>query len=827
MGAGEQGFHHRSSLKQKNKPFKSRYATKNSQRDKAKGRTQRSSIKGRVLRKHSRADRRNALRTEQRKKKEQVLMSTRIFSGRHRAPKIVAMIPLCPDIQTDEMVRSLYECVDEKYKPASSKILHALRFKQSMQFVQVKRNFLDILDAAKVADYLVLGISAEVEVDDFGEQCLRAIQNQGHPGVFTIVQGLEAVPSKRRNDVKKSLQSFMSHFFPEVDKVYTVDTQTEGQAILRIISAQVPKTINWRDSRPYMLVDQVDFAPSEGADGSMGRVALTGYLRGANLSANRLVHIPNFGDYQIETITHVPVAVEATKGEDQIQEDDESNLLDQPQAEHQDSLVAANEPDTINNEQTWPEDEEMTDWQARMDEMEKEEEQIAKGQRVLRVPKGTSTYQAAWIAAMEDEEDCSGDDDDDDDGSMMGDNGDYSNSEDGEYDEILLDDKGKPIEPQNGQDDLEKGDEDADLLTPEEEAAQLAEYLRKREQQNRDDVEFPDEVDTPMDEPARERFARYRGLQSFRTSPWDPYENLPIDYARIFQFENYKRTQQRILRMTEDAPAKVGLRVCIVLSNAPARMAAGFDHSRPFVAFGLQQYEHQMSVVNFSLIRNDEYMEPVRSKDPLVLHMGFRRYNIRPLFSQNTPGGKGTNNVHKFERFLKHGVSTIGTIYAPIQFGKAPVSLYLPTSSASSESGEEPVPTVVATGSSMEADPTRIMAKRILLTGAPFKIHKRSAVIRYMFFSPEDVNWFKPVQLYTKYGRTGHITESLGTHGYMKCVFDGPIKQMDTVCMKLYKRVFPKWNTTLWSEHELTDESRSQFVGPVTAPGSKDVDMEI
>jgi hypothetical protein len=38
-------------------------------------------------------------------------------------------------------------------------------------------------------------------------------------------------------------------------------------------------------------------------------------------------------------------------------------------------------------------------------------------------------------------------------------------------------------------------------------------------------------------------------------------------------------------------------------------------------------------------------------------------------------------------------------------------------------------------GSFLDPDPTRIIAKRILLTGHPFRVHKKTATIRYMFFS--------------------------------------------------------------------------------------------
>jgi len=70
-------------------------------------------------------------------------------------------------------------------------------------------------------------------------------------------------------------------------------------------------------------------------------------------------------------------------------------------------------------------------------------------------------------------------------------------------------------------------------------------------------------------------------------------------------------------------------------------------------------------------------------KDPLILCVGPRRLRINPIYSQHSRGGgKGANNVHKFERFLRHGVTSVATIYGPVVFGKQPCVLLKETTDA-------------------------------------------------------------------------------------------------------------------------------------------------
>lgn len=112
------------------------------------------------------------------------------------------------------------------------------------------------------------------------------------------------------------------------------------------------------------------------------------------------------------------------------------------------------------------------------------------------------------------------------------------------------DEEEAPLEEEGGE---EEG-EDRDLLHDEDDDMSVVDTQRNANAKQmmraalaQDEKEFPDEMQTPSDMSARLRFARYRALQSFRASPWHPKENLPQDYAGIFEFENFNGTQRRYL----------------------------------------------------------------------------------------------------------------------------------------------------------------------------------------------------------------------------------------------------------------------------------------
>jgi len=195
-----------------------------------------------------------------------------------------------------------------------------------------------------------------------------------------------------------------------------------------------------------------------------------------------------------------------------------------------------------------------------------------------------------------------------------------------------------------------------------------------------------------------------------------------------------------------------------------------------------------MSVLHFSVTRSPGHAEPVPNKQEMVFYTGVRTFRCRPVFSTDAPNV----DKHKMERFLLPGAPAVASIFGPISYAPMPL-LCLGGDAGAGAGGLR----VVASGSLKGADPDRLILKKVVLSGLPYRVHKRTAVVKHMFYNTSDVRWFRPLELWTKYGQRGLIKEPVGTHGLFKAIFDGVVQQRDTVCVSLYKRVYPKWPADL------------------------------
>jgi pre-rRNA-processing protein TSR1 len=171
-------------------------------------------------------------------------------------------------------------------------VYRAERFKTSLQFRTIPyKNFYAALDACKVADYVVFVLSSSVEVDTWGDTLLRTLQAQGLPDVVSVLSPDANLDPKSRPGILKSLLSFIQYFVPNQTKIFDLHVGSDRLNALRALSEGKPSDVRWKEGRSWILGESIEWDD--------GNLKVTGVVRGTALSANRLLHVPNFGDYQI------------------------------------------------------------------------------------------------------------------------------------------------------------------------------------------------------------------------------------------------------------------------------------------------------------------------------------------------------------------------------------------------------------------------------------------------------------------------------------------------------------------------------------------------
>jgi pre-rRNA-processing protein TSR1 len=860
------GHHHRSGqLKQSNKKNK---RTKSSKR--SLGRLAGGKVEGRrgafkqTLLAHNKADRRHIQHQRRDSKRDDLLRRKRGLDGGPAPPRVVGIISLGESENTEEKLRSLDidTAITAKYdihkKEGNLTVLtNSTAFRS--QYSGDNPNdaaVMSALDLCRVCDMIlfvvdgngekeeadVLGMSIGGDdkshatnktnstaqdwdhlISERGDRVLAAIKGQGIPRVATILakteddlmepdedhmttqsgKSLRRANLKRKTDLKKYISRFATtEFGVDNDKVIEVnlkENSNDGQmveddavdpdehvkrilaaALVRIICTMSASPSKWVSELPraYVLSDKHSYDPST------QELHVTGYVRGlVPFDVNSLIHVPNLGTYACKCIGMSKQPTARSKNDFELV--DKSQIIESDPMKRE-SLEMCAIPDALDGEQNL----------VGFDEGDEEDDVDAEGEaNNFARPAGWSDYQSAWLDAI--------------DGDGVG-QVDY-----GELSKELNKKSSASVAPEDSM-DLED-----DNRISAKERQSLLEQRQKEQQENQ---EFPDEVQLKDDEKARDRFARYRAMKSFKNSHWDPKENLPDTYSSIYHFSSFKATQRAVMADMKDIARAAqscderfwgkepkpdgqtddekmdseeedddllegcvpsGAYITLTLEGVAQKDYEGLGSEALLSAVTLLPHENKMSVLHMGLNHgtncNVSTETPVKSKDVLTFRCGWRTWTGRPTFSQNNLNC----DKHKFERYLpQSGSFFAASVFGPVTYTPCPVLVFRKVN------GQKEL---VATGSMIGADADRVVVKRIILTGYPVRVHKRHATVKYMFYDPEDVKWFKPAGLTTKHGLNGRIETSAGEHGTMKCLFNAPVKQHDTVCLPLYKRIYPKF----------------------------------
>jgi pre-rRNA-processing protein TSR1 len=582
----------------------------------------------------SKFDRRNRAKQLRINKDHEHAKSSNVFAGKDGAPRITALIPLCSDVSTAAAVRSLNSGLDieEEVPEAGWTRINVDRFKQKVQYLIVRRDLLAALDACRVADFVVFVLSAHEEVDAEGELILKSVESQGISNTFTVVQGLDKVePAKARPSVVSSLKSYITHWLPSTERVYSLDNRQEAANLVRSLCTTTTKGVRWRDQRSYMFIEDIAWPGGKSAvseDGT-GDVVITGVVRGLGLKADRLVQVGDWGDFQVDKIVAAPLETRKKNKEEEMAVDTEGDdTLDRP-TEDQDDLADLAPEETIMDD--------VTNYATSIAPSERkgvllddhhyfsdEEEEVAPAKQ-RRLPKGTSNYQAAWY--LDD----------------MSDSGSDLEDFDMEVDE---DGQSQPAHPADG---VEGMDIDGKAMTeggpseypqsemfldpsPEDEAAQIEEYRKSRKTEEDEDLEFPDEIELHPNVNARERLIRYRGLKSLKNSPWEKEEDRPYEpeeWQRLLDISDYKRTATKFMREAWAGGVKAGTRVSVHIRGVPLQFQD--MQTRPMAMFSLLRHEHKRTACNYSILLSSEHDAPIKSKTEMIVQCGPRRIVINPV----------------------------------------------------------------------------------------------------------------------------------------------------------------------------------------------------
>ncbi|EUD64759.1 hypothetical protein C922_04903 [Plasmodium inui San Antonio 1] len=216
---------------------------------------------------------------------------------------------------------------------------------------------------------------------------------------------------------------------------------------------------------------------------------------------------------------------------------------------------------------------------------------------------------------------------------------------------------------------------------------------------------------------------------------------------------------------------------------------------------GLQTYEEKESMIHCRVKKHRWFPKVLRSNDPLIISIGWRRYQSIPIYSINE-----RNNVRI--RFLKYTTEHMHcncTFYGPLAGANNGIL-------AICNHKKVPYYRICLNGVTLETNTNVKVMKKLKLIGEPYKIFKNTAFVKNMFNSDLEVSKFINCPVVTPSGIKGLIKSKLSDNGNCRCTFADKVRISDIVILKLYVNVKVKKFFTYDVENKLRSINELRYI---------------
>ncbi|XP_038159871.1 ribosome biogenesis protein BMS1 homolog [Cyprinodon tularosa] len=305
-------------------------------------------------------------------------------------------------------------------------------------------------------------------------------------------------------------------------------------------------------------------------------------------------------------------------------------------------------------------------------------------------------------------------------------------------------------ENQADDDDDDEEEEEIQVKVDDEEAQKNKRLEKKRRLKERFDAEYDDGGDATYFDDLKEEMQKQAELNRAAFEDMD-------DESRV-QYEGFRP----------------GMYVRVEICSLPCEFVTNFDPHYPVILGGLGSSEGNVGYLQMRLKKHRWYNRILKTKDPLIFSLGWRRFQTIPLYHIEDHNGR-----HRLLKYTPQHMHCGASIWGPIT---PQGSGFLAVQSVA---GMKSSFRIAATGVVLDLDKSVTIVKKLKLIGYPFKIFKNTCFVKGMFNTVLEVAKFEGASVRTVSGIRGQIKKALSSPaGAFRATFEDRLLMSDIVFLR-------------------------------------------